>query len=49
MILKINKTLLLIVFALFIAPTKANAQGAGMPTFDAANYVQAVQELQHMG
>ena len=48
MILKINKTLLLIVFALFIAPTKANAQGAGMPTFDAANYVQAVQELQHM-
>jgi len=48
MILRMNRASFLVVFAIFIAPMGAMAQGAGMPTFDAANYVQAVQELQHM-
>ena len=48
MIFNIKCDALLIVFVVIFAPTAARAQGTGMPTFDAANYMQAVQELQHM-
>ena len=48
MIFNIKDTILLIVFIMIFAPPETSAQGTGMPTFDAANYMQAVQELQHM-
>tara|TARA_R110002095_G_scaffold197540_4_gene176774 strand:- start:823 stop:1311 length:489 start_codon:yes stop_codon:yes gene_type:complete len=48
MIFNIKDAILLIVFIVIFTPPETRAQGTGMPTFDAANYMQAVQELQHM-
>ena len=48
MIFNIKTISLPIVFAVLFVPTGARAQGSGLPTFDAANYMQAVRELQHM-
>ena len=45
---KLKKLSLAIVFIAFFTPVNVRAQGAGMPTFDAASYIQAVKELQHM-
>ena len=48
MIIQIKKTALSVVFIVLLHTQESAAQGSGMPTFDAANYMQAVQELQRM-
>ena len=44
----INNILLAIVLIVLFTPVKVKAQGSGIPTFDAAGFIQTVEELARM-